>query len=308
MREFAARGIGFTFVKVNESCNLMIKVMQENYDPSGNTMNVTDLAKACATKTQAEVTKEFVNAASFILSAAVGGDKKGKKSAGKKVNRSGKPLWDTKKFEEKQWFSQTAYLHVKEIDGNKITVENSYGNLLYVSKDILEGMYSGDHFNKEVPMNMTALAELLHSVQDHVFTVVFRKQPTEESAIEVLEKADNATFKDAKKLSQLSKELIGGQECKMTCHLVQVENNLGRSLVIDLNAKGPSKFRQIDHRSIECIIFQNVKYSLKKGAKKIEEEEEGHKKEEPKWDSKKLAVGNWFSGTDYYQAVTDKGE
>jgi hypothetical protein len=36
------------------------------------------------------VTKEFVTAASFILSAAVGG----KKAAAKK-----EPLWDTKKFE-----------------------------------------------------------------------------------------------------------------------------------------------------------------------------------------------------------------
>ena len=108
MREFAKRDIGFTFVKVNEQCNKMVKVMQENYDPSGNYMNVTDLSHACATKTQAEVTKDFVAAASFILSAAVGGDAKGGKkgaAAKKKIKRSGKPLWDTKKFETKQWFS-----------------------------------------------------------------------------------------------------------------------------------------------------------------------------------------------------------
>jgi len=37
---------------------------------------------------------------------------------------------------------------------------------------------------------------------------------------------------------------------------------------------------------------------LKKGAKKPEDEE--HKKDEPKWDSSKLAVGNWFSGTRYF--------
>lgn len=44
--------------------------------------------------------------------------------------------------------------------------------------------------------------------------------------------------------------------------MVEVENNLGRSLVIDLNAGGESKFRQIDHRTIESIIFRNVKYFL----------------------------------------------
>ena len=163
-------------------------------------MNVTDLSHACATKTQAEVTKDFVAAASFILSAAVGGDAKGGKkgaAAKKKIKRTGKPLWDTKKFETKQWFSQTAYLQVKEIAGNRITVENSYGSLLYVSKDILESMKSADHFEKEIPMNLTGLAEVLQSVQDNVFTVGFRRQPTEESAAKLLEEAGKHAFKDA---------------------------------------------------------------------------------------------------------------
>lgn len=47
MREFGNRKIVFTFVKVNNLCDKMIKVMEENYNPSGNTMNVTDLATAC---------------------------------------------------------------------------------------------------------------------------------------------------------------------------------------------------------------------------------------------------------------------
>ena len=49
--------------------------------------------------------------------------------------------------------------------------------------------------------------------------------------------------------------------------MIEVENNLGRSLVIDLSADSENKFRQIDHRSIDFIIFRNVKYTLKKGAK-----------------------------------------
>ena len=164
-------------------------------------MNVTDLSKACATKTQAEVTKEFVSAASFILSAAVGGDKGGKKSVGKKVKRTTKPLWDPKKFETKQYFSQTAYLNVTDIAGNKVTVKNSWGNTLYVSKDILENMVSGNHYDKEVPMNMTGLAELLQSVQDYVLTVSFRKQATEENAYALLRDATKASFSDKSKLA-----------------------------------------------------------------------------------------------------------
>ena len=91
----------------------------------------------------------------------------------------------------------------------------------------------------------------------------------------------------------------------MTCHLVKVENNLGRSTVIDLNAQTPSKFRQVDHRSIEWIVFKNIKYVLKKGGKKDEPEE--RKNGEALWDPKKLAVGNWFSSTMYLDIKEPKG-
>lgn len=47
-------------------------------------------------------------------------------------------------------------------------------------------------------------------------------------------------------------------------------------------------------------MFKNVKYVLKKGAKKAADDEEvKKKKDEPLWDPKKLAVGNWFSTTMY---------
>lgn len=86
----------------------------------------------------------------------------------------------------------------------------------------------------------------------------------------------------------------------MTCHLVDTENNLGRSTVIDLSAKTANKFRQIDHRTIQYIIFQNVKYVLKKGGKKEVEEEKGAAAGKALWDKKDLAIGNWFSRTSYF--------
>lgn len=182
------------------------------------------------------MTKQFVEAASFILSAEVGSDKK----TNKVKKRSEYPLWNPKSFEEKQWFSQTTYLQVKEIAGNKITVKNAFGNYLHVSKDILEGMYSASHFDKVVPVNMTTLAELLHTVQDHVFEVMFRKQPTEENALSLIQRVDQSALRNDSMLRLMSKELISGQTVQMTCHMVKVENNLGRSLVIDLNGKGPN--------------------------------------------------------------------
>jgi hypothetical protein len=50
---------------------------------------------------------------------------------------------------------------------------------MHVSRDILEQMSSATHFEKDIPMNMTALAELLESAGDTVFSVQFRKKPNE---------------------------------------------------------------------------------------------------------------------------------
>ena len=97
----------------------------------------------------------------------------------------------------------------------------------------------------------------------------------------------------------MTKEIIDGKQTTMVCHMVEVENNLGRSLVIDLTASTESKFRQIDHRSLDYIIYKNVKYVLKKGAKTADLDQK-EDKNAPKWDKSKLAVGNWFSGTRYF--------
>jgi hypothetical protein len=87
MRVFAARAINFNIVKVNKECDKMIKVMEDNYNSHNRTLGVSDLAHAVQTKTSAEVTKDFVNAASFMLSVALGGKKKAKA-------RKEPALWD----------------------------------------------------------------------------------------------------------------------------------------------------------------------------------------------------------------------
>jgi hypothetical protein len=68
----------------------------------------------------------------------------------------------------------------------------------------------------------------------------------------------------------LVKELIEGEICEMVCFLVKAESRLGRSTVIDLSSTNDNRFRQIDHRAIEHIIYSNVKYELNKGGKRAE--------------------------------------
>lgn len=123
-----------------------------------------------------------------------------------------------------------------------------------------------------------------------------------------LQETKVSELKDKSALSTLAKELLEGEICEMVCRLVKAESRLGRSTVIDLSSTHENKFRQIDHRTIEHIIVNNAKYELKKGSKKVEADSEEKKKDEPKWDFSKMAVGNTFSGTSYYKTSDIKGD
>jgi hypothetical protein len=81
-------------------------------------LQITDLADASKTKSSAEVTKMFVDSASYILRATVGGKKSPGTSSKKSAAKSGKPLWDDKKLQLNDFFSCISYLHVTKIDGN----------------------------------------------------------------------------------------------------------------------------------------------------------------------------------------------
>ncbi len=156
---------------------------------------------------------------------------------------------------------------------------------------------------------MTELAEVLQEASDTVFTVRFHKKVTEEHVISQMEAAAIGDFSNQQSLNKLVKSMLDGEICQMQCYLVNCDNELGRSTVIDLTAKGDNKFRQVDHRTIEYIIIRNKKYILKKGGKKVaveDEEMDDGKKKEPKWDFSQLTVGTWFSGTRYFRSVEEQ--
>lgn len=311
MKKFAQMDVNFSIIRVNRNVDKMIGVMKANYDSDARKLEVQDLEKAVLTKSNAEVTKDFVAKTSFIISKAVEAKtgKKGNKSAALKLEA----LWDEKKFECGQWCSSLAYYNVTAIDARKVTVRNSYGHELEVSKDILEKMHSAGHFEKEKPMNMTELAELLESMGDTCFTVNFRKKVDVNQVEDKLYSTSAKQLSDKNYLSKLAKDVIEGEECTLVCHLVNAEASLGRSTVIDLTTTSANKFRQVDHRTINYIIFSNCKYILKKGAKAKrgdEDDEDDHKKkkDEPLWDFKKLEVGDTFSGTSYFRTVSEAGD
>tara|TARA_B110000285_G_C15095536_1_gene601737 strand:+ start:642 stop:968 length:327 start_codon:yes stop_codon:yes gene_type:complete len=108
----------------------MITAMQANHPA----LQITDLAQATQTKSAEEVTKMFVDSASFILRAAVGGKAGGKAAGGgRKAVKAGKPLWDPKKLAVGDLFSCISYVNVNKIEGRSVTVENHLGGSWLIS-------------------------------------------------------------------------------------------------------------------------------------------------------------------------------
>ena len=149
---------------------------------------------------------------------------------------------------------------------------------------------------------MTDMAGVLEDAKDTILTVSFKKKLDEKLVADKLATVNQAHLKVDKQLNAFSKQLLEGESCTLVCHLLQVETKLGRSLVHDLETK---TVKMVDHRTIDYIVFKNVKYVL--GKKKAEEEEKKDK-DAPKFDIKKLAVGNWFSLTQYYKVISIEGD
>lgn len=104
-------------------------------------------------------------------------------------------------------------------------------------------------------------------------------------------------------MKSLSKQFLEGETQVITGHLINSENNLGRSLVIDLAAPITNNVRSVDHRTIEWIIFRNVKYALGKKVAGTDELPLKYDKADQKWNPSKLAKGNTFSSSSYYRVT-----
>lgn len=212
-----------------------------------------------------------------------------------------KPLWNREKLQVGDHFSSVSYLKVQKIEGETITVENSLGGSWIMSKDLLlRDAWSAEIYAQEVKTTMTELARILTECKDTVITVSFKKKLT---ADDLLTRLATTDLNKVDKMKDIQKLVTEGEDCALTCHLAGHESDLGRSLVFDLNAKGG--YKQVDHRTINWIIFKNVKYSLGKSSAKQElplKHAGGDK-----WDRSQIKIGQWFSAITYYKVkeITD---
>ncbi len=98
-----------------------------------------------------------------------------KTKAIEKKPKNPKAHFDINQLKIDDQLSYVSYYNVKSIHRGDINVSDHNGDIKTVSKEILEKWASASHFEKEVGMNMTGLAELIETFSDTVFTVCFHK-------------------------------------------------------------------------------------------------------------------------------------
>lgn len=133
-----------------------------------------------------------------------------------------------------------AFLYYAKVDtagpgGNSIQVnglDNNQGQFGVHGRQLIENAYSADLYEEEEKVTKTKAAELLISSYNRPFTVCFEKQD--------------------------------GKERVLRGRLLAAEPLLGRSHVEDLDEPDGKRVRLVDHRTIQYLIVEGVKYTVGK--------------------------------------------
>jgi len=114
---------------------------------------------------------------------------------------------------------------------------------LIIGDELINELDSADSFVKEEKTTLTKIAEIMSTSYSTPFTVCFNKKIT------------------VKEQKEGKKE---GKERTLRGRLVTPEPLLGRSKVEDLDVEEEYKMRLVDHRTINWLIVNGIKYTKKK--------------------------------------------
>lgn len=120
-------------------------------------------------------------------------------------------------------------LSVVKVEGDTVVTEDKDGKRVVFQGDGVKDCKSADLYSSSVQSTRTRIIEIFQKMSpSDVFTVEFVKQD--------------------------------GTLRKLRGKMIKSENGFGRSEVWDLDVKGK---RQVDHRTVESLIFDGVKYFIK---------------------------------------------
>jgi len=154
--------------------------------------------------------------------------------------------------------------------GIHVQVKNEDGFSWSIAGNIVGNECYSTHYDTEEKKSRTEVAELLMSARDAIVVVNFNKQANADSVHKQLEVSDGK-----KVTKKLLESLLKGEERTLTGYVIGSEPVLGRTVVIDLEkdkvlrptkeagVEWDQRQRQVDHRTLNYVIYKNVKYIVK---------------------------------------------
>jgi hypothetical protein len=181
--------------------------------------------------------------------------------------------------------SESSFFTVKEVQTKAIIAVDDYGHELTISSEYVEQvMHSADLYNSTEQKNMTELAEIFINSPRVAQTVCFITKPKDklkrdyEAEVQTaIDSVTNAKVADVPKLllnlieNPISTTIPGEARIMRGRHYGQKEKEgLGRIDFIDMEIPKDSsksyenRIRQVDPKTIQWLIVNDIKYVLKK--------------------------------------------
>jgi len=178
---------------------------------------------------------------------------------------------NVEKIKVGEYLAEIQYYQVVKVNPKTIKVVSDKGVESNIDKDLVLEMYSASQYQIEKSITRTEVNNILANIGQQIFTVNFNKQVKQDDIKNKLltaikdEEGNPLTYEQIEKnLKTISKELNKGEERTLIGYLLEINNEMGRSSAIDLEIeRGQNRLRQIDHRTINYLIFKNTKYLVK---------------------------------------------
>ena len=178
---------------------------------------------------------------------------------------------NVEKIKVGEYLAEIQYYQVVKVNPKTIKVVSDKGVESNIDKDLVLDMYSASQYQIEKYITRTEVNNILANIGQQIFTVNFNKQVKQDDIKNKLltaikdEEGNPLTYEQIEKnLKTISKELNKGEERTLIGYLLEINNEMGRSSAIDLEIeRGQNRLRQIDHRTINYLIFKNTKYLVK---------------------------------------------
>lgn len=162
-----------------------------------------------------------------------------------------------KQLKKGEYFSLLQNFKVEKTDNDNVYTEDR----IRISNDIVEEKcHSASQYEKTVELSKTEMAKQFANAHGAVFTVVFRKLPKNADLVQMVKSFNNGSFSSTERIKEDVENFMKGDRRTLIGYMINPEHDLGRALVHDLENNGP---RLVDYRTIESLIFKNIKYVVK---------------------------------------------